>query len=99
MSRGNVECTDWWFWLETRQPIRGYGVAKVLDSGNPNFKEGDLVRGITGWEEYNLITTPAETLIKIEHIDVPLSYYTGILGKLPISPMFEITDMVTVANY
>uniref|UniRef100_A0A2N9F400 Enoyl reductase (ER) domain-containing protein n=1 Tax=Fagus sylvatica TaxID=28930 RepID=A0A2N9F400_FAGSY len=61
-------------------PIRGYGVAKVLDSGNPNFKEGDLVRGITGWEEYSLITTPAETLIKIEHTDVPLSYYTGILG-------------------
>ncbi|KAE9450403.1 hypothetical protein C3L33_17697, partial [Rhododendron williamsianum] len=60
-------------------PITGYGVARVIDSGHPNFKKGDLVWGITGWEEYSLITEP-ETLFKIEHTDVPLSYYTGILG-------------------
>ncbi|GMH08758.1 hypothetical protein Nepgr_010598 [Nepenthes gracilis] len=60
-------------------PIMGYGVAKVLESGHPNFKKGDLVWGITGWEEYSFITSP-EALFKIEHSDVPLSYYTGILG-------------------
>ncbi|XP_043693774.1 2-alkenal reductase (NADP(+)-dependent)-like isoform X2 [Telopea speciosissima] len=59
--------------------IIGYGVAKVVDSNNPKFKEGDLVWGMTGWEEYSLITMP-DTLFKIEHTDVPLSYYTGILG-------------------
>ncbi|XP_043693771.1 2-alkenal reductase (NADP(+)-dependent)-like [Telopea speciosissima] len=59
--------------------ITGLGVAKVVDSNNPKFKEGDLVWGMTGWEEYSLITMP-ETLFKIEHTDVPLSYYTGILG-------------------
>ena len=73
-------------------------MAKVLDSGNPNFKEGDLARGRTGWEEYSLITITKETLTKIEHTDVPLSYYTGILGKLLLFPIFEITSMVKVAN-
>lgn len=64
------------------QPIRGYGVAKVLDSGHPNFEKGDLVWGITGWEEYSVLTKPAaDTLTKIQHTDVPLSYYTGILGN------------------
>ena len=62
------------------QPIIGFGVAKVLDSGNPNFKKGDLVWGTTGWEEYSLITD-LQDIIKIQHTDVPLSYYTGILGK------------------
>ncbi|KAF8388641.1 hypothetical protein HHK36_027318 [Tetracentron sinense] len=61
--------------------ISGYGVAKVLDSRNPEFKEGDFVWGITGWEEYSLITAP-ETLFKIQYTDVPLSYYTGIFGEL-----------------
>ncbi|XP_059656208.1 2-alkenal reductase (NADP(+)-dependent)-like [Cornus florida] len=61
------------------QVIIGQGVAKVLDSGHPNFKKGDLVWGMTGWEEYSLITT-TDYLFKIEHTDVPLSYYTGILG-------------------
>ncbi|XP_050125529.1 2-alkenal reductase (NADP(+)-dependent)-like [Malus sylvestris] len=38
------------------QPIVGYGVAKVLESGDPKFKKGDLIWGMTGWEEYSVIT-------------------------------------------
>ncbi|KAL5781033.1 hypothetical protein ACOSP7_006062 [Xanthoceras sorbifolium] len=60
-------------------PICGLGVGKVLDSGHEGFKKGDLVWGMTGWEEYSLVTAP-ESLFKIQHTDVPLSYYTGILG-------------------
>ncbi|CAO2838293.1 unnamed protein product [Amaranthus hypochondriacus] len=60
-------------------PIMGFGVSKVLDSRHPNFKAGDLVWGMTGWEEYSLITS-SQSFFKIEHTDVPLSYYTGILG-------------------
>ncbi|GKV04394.1 hypothetical protein SLEP1_g16552 [Rubroshorea leprosula] len=60
-------------------PVSGFGVAKVLESGHPDIKEGDLVWGVTTWEEYSVIKAP-ETLIKIQHTDVPLSYYTGILG-------------------
>ena len=63
------------------QPLTGFGVAKVLDSGHPNFKKGDLIWGTTGWEEYSLITE-LEGFFKIQHTDVPLSYYTGILGEL-----------------
>ncbi|KAL9432066.1 hypothetical protein AB3S75_027140 [Citrus x aurantiifolia] len=64
--------------FEPGLPINGNGVAKVLDSENPEFKKGDLVWGMTGWEEYSLITAPY--LFKVPHADVPLSYYTGILG-------------------
>ncbi|KAM5551629.1 2-alkenal reductase (NADP(+)-dependent) [Rosa sericea] len=60
-------------------PMTGFGVAKVLESGDANFKRGDLVWGITGWEEYSLINA-TESLFKIHNTDVPLSYYTGILG-------------------
>lgn len=68
------------------QPLSGYGVGKIVDSKHSDLKEGDLVWGITGWEEYTLIKAP-ETLFKIHHNtrdddDVPLSYYTGMLGTL-----------------
>lgn len=59
--------------------MASYGVGRVLDSGHPDFKKGDLVWGTTGWEEFSLITEP-ETLFKIQHADVPLSYYLGVLG-------------------
>lgn len=64
---------------EPGSAIDGYGVSRVVDSKHPNFKAGDLFWGFTRWEEYTLIPSP-EGLIKIEHTDVPLSYYTGILG-------------------
>ena len=62
-----------------QSPIAGYGVSKVLESGHKDYKEGDLVWGITNWEEYSLVPA-AQIHFKIEHTDVPLSYYTGILG-------------------
>ncbi|KAM1154932.1 hypothetical protein ACFX2I_025826 [Malus domestica] len=72
-------------------PITGYGVAKVLESGDPMFKEGDFVWGMTAWEEYSLIAA-TKALFKIHDTDVPLSYYTGILGIFLVlfSPNFEV---------
>ncbi|KAI4356164.1 hypothetical protein L6164_000207 [Bauhinia variegata] len=35
-------------------PLAGYGVAKVVESGHPDFKKEDLVWGIFGWDEYSL---------------------------------------------
>ncbi|XVE90701.1 hypothetical protein DITRI_Ditri20bG0098100 [Diplodiscus trichospermus] len=62
------------------QPIEGFGVAKVLDSDNPNFKPGDLIAGFTGWEEYSLIHNTSQ-LRKIQPDDsIPLSYHLGLLG-------------------
>ncbi|XP_059454922.1 2-alkenal reductase (NADP(+)-dependent)-like [Corylus avellana] len=62
------------------QPFEGFGVSKVIDSDHPNFKTGDLVSGITGWEEYTLIHR-TEQLRKIQQDDdIPLSYHVGLLG-------------------
>ncbi|KAK5841302.1 hypothetical protein PVK06_010212 [Gossypium arboreum] len=60
-------------------PITGLEVSKVIDSRNPELKEGDLFWGITGWEEYSLLKS-SEGLFKIHHTDIPLSYYAGILA-------------------
>eukprot|EP01018_Ginkgo_biloba_P014783 Gb_23483 [translate_table: standard] len=59
--------------------IQGFGVAKVIISNHPEFKEGDFVSGITGWEEYS-IKPKGSNLTKIKYTDVPLSYYVGLLG-------------------
>jgi NADPH-dependent curcumin reductase CurA len=65
--------------------ITGYGVARVVDSSRPDLNPGDLVWGITGWEDYSVVKPPVSKLLaKISHHGgddrVPLSYYTGILG-------------------
>ncbi|XP_022932960.1 2-alkenal reductase (NADP(+)-dependent)-like [Cucurbita moschata] len=72
--------------------IYGYGVARVLESREPNLKEGDLVWGVTGWEEYSVIEE-TQKLFKIQHLDVPLSYYTGILGMPGVTAYFGFYDV------
>ncbi|PSR98761.1 2-alkenal reductase [Actinidia chinensis var. chinensis] len=60
--------------------IEGFGVSRVVHSDNPNFKTGDIVTGMTGWEEYSLIQEP-QRLRKIQQDDdIPHSYYVGLLG-------------------
>lgn len=62
--------------------ITGYGVSQVVRSSLPGLAAGDLVRGITGWEDYSVIKPPFTGLLAKIHPEdgVPLSYYTGILG-------------------
>jgi len=62
------------------KPIFGYGVSRVIESGHPDYKKGDLLWGIVGWEEYSVITPMTHMHFKIQHTDIPLSYYTGLLG-------------------
>ena len=62
------------------QALTIFGVSKVVASGHQDFKAGDLVWGWIGCEEYSLITHP-ENLFKINHPELPLSYYTGVLGE------------------
>ena len=70
------------------QAIEGFGVSKVvdMDSDDPNLKRGDLVSGITNWEEYSLIQkSKSGGLKKIQQDDgIPLSYHVGLLGMYAV---------------
>ncbi|MED6179479.1 hypothetical protein PIB30_001242 [Stylosanthes scabra] len=79
MRKFMSEILDWFFQYAPASPLTGFGVSKVLESGHPDYKKGDLVWGTTKWEEYSLVPS-SQILFKIEHTHVPLSYYTGILG-------------------
>ncbi|KAJ3678128.1 hypothetical protein LUZ60_001931 [Juncus effusus] len=60
-------------------PIEGFGVCKVVESSHPDFSKGDLVSGMTSWEEYSLIRE-TNKLRKIDSNEFPLSYHVGLLG-------------------
>ncbi|KAK4737921.1 hypothetical protein R3W88_001618 [Solanum pinnatisectum] len=65
-------------------PITGFGVAKVLESGDSNFQKGDLVWGMTGWEEYSIVTpTDQNYLFKINDKDVPFLTVLESLVRMP----------------
>ncbi|GJU25408.1 DNA repair helicase XPB1 [Tanacetum coccineum] len=61
--------------------IEGYGVSRVMDSNNLDFKAGDLVSGLTNWEEYSVIKNTGQLKKLQKYDDIPLSYYLGLLGS------------------
>lgn len=69
------------------QVMNTCNVSKVVVSGHPDFKPGDLLWGVSGWEEYSLIPNPVFCK-KINHHEFPLSYFIGALGEFVL--MFKI---------
>ncbi|KAL6905893.1 hypothetical protein ACP4OV_003494 [Aristida adscensionis] len=74
------------------EALVNFGVSRVVATGHPDFKVGDLVWGMTGWEEYTFVSNP-ESLFKINHPELPLSYYTGVLGMPGITAYFGFFDV------
>lgn len=78
MQVADRSCTH--IYLDDHQALVNFTVGEVVDSTHPEFDAGDLVWGMSAWEEYTLITQ-TEGLFKINHPELPLSHYTDVLGE------------------
>lgn len=65
--------------------VEGFGVSEVLDSDDANFKTGDIVSGITFWEDYSLMNKRSIQLRKLQPDNLPLSFHVGLLGMFSSS--------------
>jgi len=66
-------------------PVFGMTLGKVIKSNNPEFNQGDYVRGMAHWEEYTVISDS----LGLERVhpdpDTPLKYYMGALGPVGLT--------------
>jgi len=61
--------------------IHGRGVAEVVHSRHPDYREGDLVNGQLGWQTWKASRgTDAERFLKMHHRDLPAALGAGVLG-------------------
>lgn len=60
--------------------IDGYGVGRVVLSGNPEYEKDDLISGLLSWGEYSIIEEGGGMLRKVDAMGFPISYHVGILG-------------------
>src|SRR6266542_6968008 len=42
--------------VQLGEVMRGAGVGQVIESRNPDFKPGDYVMGLLGWQDYAVLT-------------------------------------------
>jgi len=59
--------------------MRSFATGRVEASRHPDFKRGDVVTGLFGWQEYAAVS-PDAGVRRVTDLDLPLSTSLGILG-------------------
>lgn len=72
--------------------MRSLGLGVVESSQHPDFEEGDLVSGMTGWQDYSV--SDGKGLQKITAVSgAPLDAYLGPLGMTGITAYYGLLDV------
>jgi NADPH-dependent curcumin reductase len=69
--------------------MRGGTLSVVEQSSNPDFKPGDIVSGIAGWQEYAVLSGGQ----KYPRGPVPLTAYMSVLGMTGATAYFGLLDI------
>ncbi|MEM1427989.1 MAG: NADP-dependent oxidoreductase [Pseudomonadota bacterium] len=72
-------------------PMRAFAVGEVLTSNHPDYRGGDLVEGLFGWQTHAVVTG-AEIGRKVTETDLPPTYALGILGLNGTTAYFGLRE-------
>lgn len=72
--------------LQPGDVIHGRGVAQIIQSRNPSWREGDIVQGQLGWRTYKTTKmTPQEKFFSMPRNGLPAALGAGVLGMTGLS--------------
>src|SRR5437763_11736178 len=75
--------------------MRAAGLGRVVESKSPSYQVGQLVYGLTGWQEW-MVTSPDVVLMPILEVPgVSTSAYLGVLGATGLTAWGRIRDIAT----
>lgn len=72
------------------RPIRSFVYGRVTVSRHPDFREGDIVRGLASWSERSVLRGGA--VIAHAH-GLPLSAHASVLGMTGLTAYFGVTEI------
>ena len=82
--------------VQIGEVMRAGGVGKVLASGDPAYKPGDTVVGITGIQTHAKVSTKG--FAKVDPNMVPLPTYLGALGMPGLTAYFGLLDVCAMKD-
>jgi NADPH-dependent curcumin reductase len=72
--------------------IRGSGVAEILESNSERYQPGDLVFGMTGWQDY-VVADEGERFYQALPAGVSPTIALGVLGITGVTAYFGLLDV------
>lgn len=72
--------------------MRGIALGVIEESRNPGFQKGDVVQGLSGWQDY--YTGDAAGFTKLPRVPgVPLTAFFGAMGHIGFTAYFGMLDI------
>jgi len=73
----------------------GGTAGEVVESRSPNFKAGDKVVGMGGWQEYAVVDADQRGVLqKVDTTHVPLSAYLGAVGMPGVTGWYGLVKII-----
>lgn len=81
--------------VEIGSVMRGLIIGVVEESKNQNFKQGDLVSGLLGWQDYALVSSDSVSSLQLlpNPLFAPLNAFMGPLGATGWTAYFGLLDI------
>ena len=73
--------------------MRALGLGEVIESNNPNYPVGALVNGLTGWQDYTVVSDSNPLMLVPPGVDAPPSALLGILGMTGCTAYFGMAEI------
>ena len=90
-------------WMEDRKSyvppvqigevMRAGSIAQVIESKNPNFKEGDIVEGSFGWQEYAISDNSGMMKVNKVPSDIPITTPLSVFGITGMTAYFGLLEI------
>jgi NADPH-dependent curcumin reductase CurA len=77
--------------------MRALGLGRVVQSRSTQYREGDLVQGITGWQDYFVLHESAKGYVHLPaDPGIPLPTLLGACGMSGVTAYYGLTDIAPV---
>lgn len=73
--------------------MRAVGLGEVVASNHPSYREGQLVQGLIGWQEWAVASDAAPLMPVPEVPDVSPSFFLGVLGVTGLTAWVGLNDI------
>ena len=77
--------------------MRALGLGRVVKSRSSHYAEGDLVQGVTGWQDYLVLHEDAKGYVRLpSDPGIPLPTLLGAAGMSGVTAYYGMTDIAPV---
>ncbi|MFM8520029.1 MAG: NADP-dependent oxidoreductase, partial [Solirubrobacterales bacterium] len=73
--------------------MRGLGLGEVVESNNPNFPVGARVQGLTGWQDYAVISDEQPLMVVPDGVEADDATLLGALGMTGATAWFGMKEI------